>query len=186
MDNMMPTFWLAAYAIAVVSATFIHHPAILALALVMVLTLAGRARWQLLRRAFKAILFINLTVSLGFVLLAGLRNEFHAEYLLVVNLRVLLMVLLGFWFVSRVNLLRALAFSPSLVWMATLAIGQIQTFRRITADHRLALQSRSPEPPRLAERMHSSMAEGRDLLDKSMAISLEAAQAMRSRGCFDD
>jgi cobalt/nickel transport system permease protein len=183
---MSATRWLLCYALAVVAITFVHAPAALAGLLGLALVGAGAGRWQLLRRALAAILAFNLTVSLGYAVVAGLRGEFAFDYLLLVNLRVLLLVFLGFWFVKRVNLIQALSFAPGLAWAATLAVGQIQTFRRIIADFRLALESRSAEPPRLADRMHSASAQGRDLLDKSVAAAQESALAMRSRGCFDD
>jgi cobalt/nickel transport system permease protein len=183
---MSPTRWLACYASTAVAITFIHAPAALAGLLLVALIAAGASRWQLLRRALTAILAFNLTVSLGYALVAGLRGEFALDYLVLVNLRVLLLVFLGFWFVKRVNLIQALSFAPSLAWAATLAVGQIHSFRRVIADFRLALQSRSPEPPRLSDRMHSASAQGRDLLDRSVAAAQESALAMRSRGCFDD
>lgn len=183
---MTPTGWLLVYATAVVAITFVHVPAVLGGLLALAVITAGTARWQLLKRAGFAILAFNLTVSLGYALVAGLRGEFVFDYLLLVNLRVLLLVFLGFWFVRRVNLIQALSFSPGLAWAATLAVGQIQSFRRVIGDFGLALQSRSPVPPRLADRMGSASAQGRDLLDKSVAAAQESALAMRSRGCFDD
>ena len=183
---MTPTRWLIAYALAVVAITFIHVAAVLAGVLALAALAAGKLRWQLLQRAITAILAFNLTVSLGYALVAGLRGEFAADYLLLINLRVLLLVFLGFWFVHRVNLIQALSFAPGLAWAATLAVGQIQSFRRVIGDFGLALTSRSPEPPRLPDRMRSASAQGRDLLDKSVAAAQESALAMRSRGCFDD
>lgn len=183
---MTPTRWLLAYFLAVVAITFVHDPTVLGALLVLALLAAGRARWQLLKRAATAILAFNLAVSLGYALIAGYRGEFVANYLLLINLRVLLLVFLGFWFVQRVNPVLALAFAPGLAWAATLAIGQIHSFRRVIGDFGLALQSRSPEPPRLKDHMHSAAAQGRDLLDKSVAAAQESALAMRSRGCFDD
>lgn len=143
---MTPTGWLLGYATAVVAITFVHVPAVLGGLLALAVITAGTARWQLLKRAGFAILAFNLTVSLGYALVAGLRGEFVFDYLLLVNLRVLLLVFLGFWFVRRVNLIQALSFSPGLAWAATLAVGQIQSFRRVIGDFALALQSRSPVP----------------------------------------
>lgn len=183
---MTPTRWLLAYATVVVAITFVHHAGALAALLALATAAAGTGRWALLRQALLAMLAFNLAVSLGYMIIAGLRGEFRADYLLLINLRVLLLVFLGFWFVRRVNLIQALAFAPGLAWVATLAVGQIQSFRRVIGDYGLALASRSPEPPRLGDRMASSAALGRDLLDKSVAAAAESALAMRSRGCFDD
>jgi cytochrome c biogenesis protein CcdA len=110
---MTPTGWLLGYATAVVAITFVHVPAVLGGLLALGVITAGTARWQLLKRAGFAILAFNLTVSLGYALVAGLRGEFVFDYLLLVNLRVLLLVFLGFWFVRRVNLIQALSFAPA-------------------------------------------------------------------------
>lgn len=183
---MTPTRWLGAYALAVVAITLIHVPWMLATILATSLLLAGRNRWRLLGQATRAILAFNLTVSLGYALIASLRGQFSADYLLLVNLRVLLLVFLGFWFIDRVSLIRALAFSPGLAYTATLAMGQIQTFRRVLVEYGQALTSRSPTAPGLPERARMAASQGRDLLDKSTVAAQNAALAMRSRGCFDD
>ncbi len=178
--------WLVAYLAAVVGITFIHSPPVLAALLVITLAAAGRDRWCLLQRALLALLAFNLTVSLGYVTVALWRGDFAADYLLLANLRVLLLVFLGFWFVARVNVLAACAFSPTLSFLATLAVAQSLAFARIVRDFRLAFVSRNPVPPRLADRTRHASAQAATLLDKSVSGASETALAMRSRGCFDD
>ena len=56
-----------------------------------------------------AVLAFNLAVSLGYAAVAFWRGGVSGEYLLLVNLRVVLLVFLGFWFAARVDLLAALA-----------------------------------------------------------------------------
>ncbi len=183
---MTPGRWLAAYLAAVVGITFVHSPSVLAALLIVALAAAGRERWCLLRRALLAVLAFNLTVSLGYVAVALWRGDFAADYLLLANLRVLLLVFLGFWFVARVNVLAACAFSPTLSFLATLAVAQARAFARIVRDFRLAFASRNPVPPRLADRARHASAQAATLLDKSVSGASETALAMRSRGCFDD
>jgi cobalt/nickel transport system permease protein len=177
---------LAGYAAAVLGASLVHRPGVLAAALALAWLLAGAARRHLLRRTLVAVLAFNLSVSLGYVLVAGLRGEFSGEYLLLVNLRVLLMVFLGFWLVSRVNLAAALDFAPALAFLVTLAAGQIRTLQRLVTDFRQALTSRNPSPPGRSAGIRQGAALGLHLLDKSLAASREITLAMRSRGCFDD
>jgi cobalt/nickel transport system permease protein len=98
----------------------------------------------------------------------------------------LLLVYLGFWVVSRVNLAASLDFSPTLAFLVTLGVGQIQALRRLVNDFRLALASRNPGRARFGDRTRAAGALGGHLLDKSLAASTEITQAMRSRGCFDD
>jgi len=177
---------LAAYATAAVAASLVHEPAILAVALACALGLAGQPRWRLLNRTLWAIVAFNLTISFGYVLIATWQGNFRTNYLLLVNLRVVLLVFLGFWFASHVNVLAALRGRPTLELLATLALGQMQVFARIVRDFRLAFESRNPARPRLADRARNAAAQGQTLLEKSLATGTEVALAMRSRGTFDD
>jgi cobalt/nickel transport system permease protein len=183
---MKPQAWLALYLAGVVAITFIHRPLLLAALLALALLAAGRSAWPVLRKTLLAVAAFNLTVSLGYALVAPWQGNFHGSYLLLVNLRVLLLVFLGFWLVRRVNLLAALSGLPLLRLIATLAVSQIKTFERILRDFAMAFQSRNLKPPRLRDRAHHAAAQAQTLLDKSLASASEAALAMRSRGTFDD
>ncbi|QAZ38607.1 ABC transporter permease [Methylibium sp. Pch-M] len=178
--------WLGQYFAAVVAVTFVHDPRALATLLILALAASGAARWRLLRRTLLAVLVFNLSVSLGYVAMSLWQGAFRPSYLVVVNLRVLLLVFLGFWFVSRVNLLQALSFSPTLCFLATLAVGQVMVFSRVLRDFRLAFVSRNPGCPRWRDRARNASAQAAHLLDKSVASAAESGMAMRSRGCFDD
>lgn len=178
--------WLFAYLGAVVAITFIHVPAVLAALLAAALGAAGPARWRLLRKAVLAVLAFNLAVSLGYAAVALWQGVFSAHYLLLMNLRVLLLVFLGFWFIDRVDILAALRGWPLATLLATLALGQIRAFERILRDFHHAFESRNLARPRLAARTRHAAAQAQTLLDKSLAASAETALAMRSRGAFDD
>ena len=182
---MNPRCWLVAYLVAVVAATFVHAPALLAAALALALADAGRDRWRLLKRTLLAILAFNLTVSLGYAAVALWRGDFNPHYLLLVNLRVLLLVFLGIWFAARVDVVAAIGVSPTLTFVATLTLGQLRAFERIVKDFALAFASRSPAPPRLVDRARHAAAQGIALMDKTQAAATESALAMRSRGAFD-
>jgi cobalt/nickel transport system permease protein len=180
------THWLLAYLAAVVAVTFIHAPWFLAALLVLALAAGGAGRWKILRRAVLAGLTFNLAVSLGYAAVSLWQGRFSAQYLLLANLRVLLLVYLGFWFVARVNLLEACRFSPSLGFVVTLAAGQIEVFSRALRDFRLAFVSRNAAAPGLHDRARHAAAQAGHLLDKSVCMAAETALAMRSRGAFDD
>jgi cobalt/nickel transport system permease protein len=183
---MTATRWLLAYLTAVVVVTFIHAPWFLAALLAAALAAGGATRWRILRRAVLAGLTFNLAVSLGYAALALWQGNFSAQYLLLVNLRVLLLLHLGFWFVARVNLVEACRFSPSLSFVVTLAAGQIEAFSRTLRDFRLAFVSRNAAAPALHDRARHAAAQAGHLLDKSVCMAAETALAMRSRGVFDD
>ena len=178
--------WLALYGIAVVGVTFVHDPLVLAGVLGLALLASGSTRWGVLRRALLAVLAFNLSVSLGYVAVSLWQGSFRPMYLVLVNLRVMLLVFLGFWFVSRVNVLQALSFSPTLGFVATLAVGQVAVFSRVLRDFRLAYVSRNLGRPRWSDRIRNASAQATHLLDKSVASAAESTMAMRSRGCFDD
>lgn len=178
--------WLLAYLAAVVGVTFVHDARALAAGLALALLLSGAQRWTLLARTLRAVLLFNLGVSLGYVLLAWWQQRLQLSVLVLLNLRVLLLVYLGFWCVARVNLLQALAFSPTLSFVATLAAGQVAAFTRVLQDFRLAFTSRTPGPARLDDRLRHASAQAAHLLDRSVAQAAESAMAMRSRGCFEE
>jgi len=183
---MTPRIWLMLYLAAVVAITFVHHAPSLALLLLAALAFSGKRRWQIARRTLLAMLAFNLTVSLGYATIALWQGNFHSGYLLLVNLRVFLLLYLGFWFVATVDLLSALSGMPLLRLIATLAIGQIKTFERILNDFGLAFRSRNLARPRLLDKAHHAASQAQSLLDKSVASANETALAMRSRGAFDD
>jgi cobalt/nickel transport system permease protein len=178
--------WLLIYAAALLAATLVHDPYWLGGTLLVAVIASGRDRWRLVRRTVCAVVMFNGVVSLGYALVAGLRGEFSPAYLLLINLRVLLMVYLGFWFVSRVNLLQALAFSPTLSFLATLACGQGLALKRMVDDYQQAFRSRNLEPPDVRTRLRHAATQGADLLDKALHGATETTQAMRSRGFFND
>jgi hypothetical protein len=154
---------LLAYLAAIVLATAVHEIGLLALGLGVVLVLAGRQWLRILRRACIAILFFNLVVTLSYGVIAGLQGTFSLAFVVLVNLRVLLLTCLTFLFVSRVNPFEALAFSRSLTYLFTLAYSQSMAFKY---------------------RHSASM--GVHFLDKSLHRATEITQVMRSRGFFDD
>lgn len=189
MDRMIPKptarHWLYLYLAVLPAPTFVHDPRLLALGLLLAVAAAGAGRWRILRRSLLAILGFNLSVSLGVVLVGLWRGRVDADWLLLANLRVLLMVYLGFWFVARVRLLDALAGWPTATLVATLALGQARAFERVLRDFRLAFASRNILPPRWRDRRRQAGAQAIALLDKAQAQSAEVALAMRSRGAFE-
>lgn len=177
---------LVLYVGAVVATTLVHDPRPLAAGLIGLLLLAGREAPRLLRRSLRVILMFNLAVSLGYLLLAHLRGFSPWDTLLLINLRVLVLTLLSFLFIDRVNLFRALDFSPTLSWLLALAYSQALGFRRVHADFRLALTSRSLKRPRLMDRYRASAAAAAWFMDRALATARESALALRARGFFGD
>jgi cobalt/nickel transport system permease protein len=182
---MTPRRWLWAYLAALLAASAVQDIRLLALALLVALLASGSHRWHLLRRSVLAIAAFNLSVSLGVLAVGWWQGAVDTDWLLLANLRVLLMVFLGFWFVARVPLLAALAGWPAASLVATLALGQARSLDRLLRDYRMAFESRNIARPRWRDRRHQAGAQAVALLDKAQAQSAEVALAMRSRGAFD-
>ena len=178
--------WLLLYLASVVGITFIHQSSVLAILLAGVFIASGSLRWTCMRRTIRAVLVFNLTVSVGYTLVSSWQGAFIADYLLLANLRVILLMYFGFWFIMRINLLSALAGCPTPTLIAVLAISQIKSFERILNDFRAAFESRNISRPHFMDRSRHTAAQIHTLLDKSLASSTEVALAMRSRGAFDD
>ncbi|HNQ03211.1 MAG TPA: ABC transporter permease [Thiobacillaceae bacterium] len=176
---------LLAYAGAILTATLVHEPRHLALGLLLVLILAGRQITRILLRTLRVVLLFNLTVSLGYVLLALLRHISPWDTLILINLRVLTLTCLTFLFIARVNLFQALGFSRTLTWLLVLAYSQALALKQVHEDFRLALVSRTPIRPSLRDRYRASAAAAAWLLDKGLAGAHQTALALRSRGFFD-
>ncbi len=185
MESMTARHALYLYLAVLPAPTFVHDARLLALGLLIALALAGAERWHILKRSLLAILAFNLSVSLGVVLVGLWRGSIDTGWLLLANLRVLLMVYLGFWFIARVSLLAALSGWPTATLIATLALGQARAFERLIRDFRFAFASRSIVKPRLLDRRRLAGAQAVALLDKAQAQSTEVALAMRSRGAFE-
>jgi cobalt/nickel transport system permease protein len=177
---------LLAYLAAIVLVTTVHQIGLLALGMLLVLALAGRSWLRILRRACIAILLFNLIVTLSYGVIAGLQGTFSLDFVVLVNLRVLLLTSLTFLFVSRVNPFEALAFSRTLTFLFTLAYSQSMAFKQALEDFRLAFRSRCIEQVSLRDRYRHSASTGVHFLDKSLHRATEITQVMRSRGFFDD
>ncbi len=176
---------LAAYLLAIVIASWLTDPVWLAAALAAVLAACGFAAGRLLRRALLATAAFSGMVSLAYLAQAGwLGRPLPLNWLLTVNLRVLLMALLTFLFIERVNLFQALAFSHRLSFLLVLAVSQSLGLKRTLEEFRLGLQSRSLRPAGLRARYRAAAAAAAWLLDRALANAHESAQAMQSRGMF--
>ncbi|WP_316364396.1 hypothetical protein [Candidatus Thiodiazotropha sp. CDECU1] len=178
--------WVLLYLLAVVVVTLIHQPLYLCIGLIAVVLLSGSLRWRLLRKAFFSMLLFNLTVSLGYLAIALIRDELRMDYLLLINSRVLLLVMLGFWLSARINFANALRFSPTLAFLTTLAAGQIRLMSRVINDYRTAFESRCLKRPNWRERTRLAVAQTEAVVEQSHHAATEISQAMRSRGVFND
>jgi cobalt/nickel transport system permease protein len=175
---------LLGYAAAVIAATAVHDPWWLIGGLLVAAASAGRQAPTIGWRALRAVLLFNLVISVGYVAGALFGQAVSIDYLILVNLRVYLLIFLTFTLAAKVDLLRALSFSRGLSFLATLALSQIITFRRLFEELRLAVESRRLRRPRLRERYLQNAAAAVHLFDRAEHDAREIALAMRARGFF--
>ncbi|MBI5331309.1 MAG: ABC transporter permease [Betaproteobacteria bacterium] len=176
---------LIAYLTALVTFSFLTSPLWLGAGLAAVLALAGRQGPRLLRRALLATLAFSGAASATYAALSWwTQHRLPLDWLLAANLRVLLMALLTFLFIARVNLFRALDFSRRLTFLLTLAVSQSLGLRRTLDDFRLGLHSRAIRPAGLKARYRAAARAAAWLLDRALANAHESAQALQSRGFF--
>lgn len=177
---------LWAWLVAVVAVTLLHEPAVLAGALALALLASGHGRGRLLWRATRMVLPVLLILSAGYLVLAWWQGQPAAAYLLLLNLRVVLLALLTAWAVRDIDLDRALSPYPAARRWFAIVRSQVTAFRRLATEYRAAVQSRSTLPPTLGQRYRAGAALGLAALDKAMYNSEALTQGMRSRGALDD
>jgi cobalt/nickel transport system permease protein len=175
---------LLGYLSAVLAATLVHDPRWLAAGLLCAAALAGRNAPLIAWRALRAVTFFSLVVSVGYAAGGFFGQAVSVDYLILVNIRVFLLIFLTFALVARIDFLRALNFSRGLTYLATLALSQIITFRRLFADLLLAAESRRLRRLALRQGYLQSAAAAAYLFDRAEHDAREIALAMRARGFF--
>lgn len=177
---------LSIYLLSVVGVTLIHSPLWLAILLFCAWIGSGPGRLGLLRRAVLAVLLVNTVISAGYLVAGWFMGSVHWPYLLLLNLRVLLLAWLTAWMMRDVDLARALEnFPVALRWLSVVRV-QIGVFQRLAGDYRDAFASRSTTPPTLVARYRSVACLCLAALDKAVYNAEAVTQAMRSRGALDD
>lgn len=169
-----------------VLATLMHEPMWLALGLLAWLILAGRECLCLLRQTLFAVLAVGGVISLGMLIAGWLNGSVDWRFLLLLNMRVLLLSFVAAWIGRRVDFNRALERWP--VLCRGLAVVRVQAagLRRLRDDYDAGFRSRCADTPSMMSRYRAVSAHGLGLLDKAVANADAVTQAMRSRGAFDD
>jgi cobalt/nickel transport system permease protein len=183
---MRDRLFLLLYTAAVVLATTIHSSWLLAGMLAGAVLLAGNQRWWIARRALTALALFTSVVLVAYTVSALIQDRFSGHYLTLIALRVLTLTYLTMLLAEKVNLFRAVGFSRTLLYLVTLATSQVLTMRRMFNEFRLAFRSRTSERPTWSALYHHGAATATYFINKSTRDAAEIAQAMRSRGFFDD
>lgn len=186
---------LLGYLAAVVAATLVHDPRLLAGALAVLLASAGHRCGRLAWRVLRATGPYLAAVATGWLALAALAGPTGspaadvaaaAPALARLCWRVLLLAVLALRVLPAVSLPRALAFSRTLTYVLVLATSQVLAFRRLFGDFRLALAARTPRRvgPRTAVRHGAATAAW--FLRRAEHDAGTLTQALEARGFFLD
>jgi cobalt/nickel transport system permease protein len=175
------SFFFLLYLAAVGLLVTLHHTLFFGIAALILTLCSPKTAW----RTFKAILFFNISVTLGYLFQLAVLHEGSWDFILLFNLRVFDITFLTLYIVPKLNVAEALSFSRTLQFLYLASLSQIGSFRRTYGDFVMALKSRTVKP--LADR------EKRDFIGsmlyfftkKALNQSKERAQALRARGFFD-
>jgi len=177
---------LLVYVAAVVVATSVHDLWLLAGMLLCAVLLGGERRWRIARRALAAVALFASAVLIAYTVSALIQDRFSGRYLGLISLRVVTVTYLTLLLAERINLFRAFACSRTLLYVVTLATSQVLTMRRMFDEFRQALRSRTIERPSPSTLVRHGSATAAFFIERSARDAAETAQAMRSRGFFDD
>ena len=177
---------LLLYFIAVILITSFHQLFFLLACLALVILLAGKRSFAILKKTAAAILIFNLVITVSYAVLSSLSGRPFWSYLALMNLRAVTLTSGTFLAFERINLFKALAFSRSLSYLLVLAYSQTLTIRRLFEEFRLALKSRSLYRPSVKRLYRHGASTGAYLAHKSLHDIAEITQAMKSRGFFND
>lgn len=173
------------YLLCVVGLTLVHEPPVFAGVLVLAVVLSGRRAGHIFLHVLRALLFFNITVSVGYGIMAWMRGEAFRDTLILINLRVFTLTWLTFLLMHRVHLPSALSFSRTLLFFLTLSWSQARLYSQIFEEFRLALESRSPDAPTVRSRLRMISAAGRSLVDRALHDAEERALSMKARMFFE-
>ncbi len=135
-------------------------------------------------KSIKSVLFFNLGVSLGYVVLALFKNISPWEYLIYINSKVVLMTLFIFYFFSKVSIVRFFAFSEDMSYLLTITLSQIYSYKKTFEDFRMAFVSRVVDLRNKEKQFIKNTF--KFFLTKALRDSKERTMAMKARGSFEN
>ena len=177
---------LFGYILLVVLITSYHHIFFLLGVLAVISVLSGALFLRLLRKSALSVMFFNTVISIGYIIVSTINNNFSLEYIVLINLRVLLLTFMTFFMIKKINLFKAISFSRTFTFILVLATTQVLVFKRIYEDFKLSLKSRTLGKMGKKDIYSYISSVIFFFLNKSIYNSQETTQAMKSRGFFYD
>jgi cobalt/nickel transport system permease protein len=156
----------------------------ISLILLIIFTVLLGKKLSLLIKSVKAVLFFNLGVSIGYVILAYFKNITPWHYVLYINIKVILMTYFVFWYFNRVSIVEFFSFSREFSYLLTITLSQIYSYKKTFMDFRDAFKARVVN---IREKEKQFIVNTfKFFLNKAMRDSKERALAMKARGFFED
>ena len=141
--------------------------------------------YKTMLKALKAVIFFNITVSLGYIIQSLILHKEFVEFLSVFNLRVFDTVFMIFYINKQVNLIRVFSFSKGMRFLLSSTLMQISSFLKTYEDFKLALKSRTAKKLKERDKKHFVEAMFFYFFKKSLHDSKERTLALKARGFFD-
>jgi len=139
--------------------------------------------FKIFAKVIKSVIFFNLGVSIGYVILAYFKDINPWEYIVYINLKVILMTYFVFWFFSKVSIVEFFSFSKDLSYLLTITLSQIYSYKKTFEDFRLGFKARVVNIRDKEKQFITNTF--KFFLTKAMRDSKERAMAMRARGFFE-
>jgi len=126
-----------------------------------------------------------MSVTVGYLFESLFLGREFIDFLLIFNLRVFDITFMTLFVSSKINLIKAVSFSPSLQFLLIATLTQIQSFVKTFEDFKLALKSRTVNTLRKKDRKNFISSMFYFFLKKSLHNSKERTLALKARGFFD-
>ena len=138
---------------------------------------------KLNKKVIKSILVFNLGVSIGFIIIALIKNTNPWNYVLYINLKVYILTYFVFWFFTKVSVVEFFSFSKDLSYLTTITLSQIYSYKKTFEDFKMAFKARvyklTDKNPKFITRTFEFF------LTKALKDSKERSLAMKARGFFE-
>jgi len=163
---------------------FIKESSHLLLFLVPLWIVSYKEFLRLNKRVVKSVIWFNLSISVGYLIMSMLKGFCPWEYLLYINLKVYLLTYFVFYFFSKVDMIEFFSFSKELSFLLSISLSQIISYKKTFEDFRLAYRARVVRSLREREKGFVGRVFEFFLL-KALRDSKERTMAMKARGFFD-
>ena len=157
---------------------------IISVSLLFLILIDIKNAFKRIKKVIFSVFLFNLGVSLGYIIMAYLKNFTPWQYLIYINLKVFLMTYFVFWFFDRVNIVEFFSFSKDFSYLMTMTLSQIYSYKKTFEDFRMAFKSRVVSLRDKEKNFISNTF--KFFFTKAMKDSKEKAMAMRARGFFEN